>query len=151
MARRRTTWVRAFRLLREPVPQEKKRLMRARWDALDPRWRAGGQGFGQQATGCGATIGVHPRCDFACTRCYLGEANHVPPAALDQTFRQLDQLRALLRPNGNAQSTDGEVTLLPTADLVAILRYARYVRLIPMLMTHGDAFRHRPGLLTRMM
>jgi hypothetical protein len=75
----------------------------------------------------------------------------VPPAALDQTFRQIDQLRAWLGPKGNAQITDGEVTLLPTADLVAILRYARSVGLIPMVMTHGDTFRRRPGLLERLM
>ena len=142
----------ALRLLREPVPEEKKRLMRARWEALDPRWRTLGQGLGQQATGCGATIGVHPRCDFACTGCYLGaEANRVRPIGLEQTFRQLDQLRAWLGPKGNAQITDGEVTLLPGEDLVAILRYARRIGLIPIVMTHGDTFRRRPSLLERLM
>ena len=126
--------------------------MRARWESLDPRWRTVGQGLGQQATGCGATIGVHPRCDFACTACYLGSgANHVHPIRLTQTFRQLDRLRAWLGPKGNAQITDGEVTLLPAADLVAILRYARRIGLIPMVMTHGDAFRRQPGLLERLM
>jgi MoaA/NifB/PqqE/SkfB family radical SAM enzyme len=142
----------ALRLLREPVPDEKKRLMRARWESLDPRWRTLGQGLGQQATGCGATIGVHPGCDFRCTGCYLGaEANHVPPISLEQTFRQLDQLRAWLGPKGNAQITDGEVTLLPAGHLVAILRHARRIGLIPMVMTHGDTFRRQPGLLERLM
>ena len=126
--------------------------MRARWESLDARWRAPGQGLGQQATGCGATIGVHPRCDFACTGCYLGaEANSVQPIRLEETFRQLDQLRAWLGPKGNAQITDGEVTLLPPADLIAILRYARDIGLIPMVMSHGDTFRRRPGLLERLM
>jgi hypothetical protein len=134
------------------VPEEKKRLMRARWESLDPRWRTAGQGLGQQATGCGATIGVHPRCDFACTGCYLGtEANRVSPIILEQMFRQLDRLREWLGPKGNAQITDGEVTLLPVGDLVAILRYARRIGLIPMVMTHGDTFRRRPGLLERLM
>ena len=142
----------ALRLLREPVPEEKKRLMRARWESLDPRWRTLGQGLGQQATGCGATIGVHPRCDFACTGCYLGaEANAVRPIGLEQTFRQLDQLRAWLGPKGNAQITDGEVTLLPAGDLVAILRYARHIGLIPIVMTHGDTFRRQPALLEHLM
>ncbi len=69
---------RALDLLRAPVPHEKQRLLRARWDSLDVHWRTPGQGFGQQATGCGATLGVHPRCDFACTGCYLGaDANRV--------------------------------------------------------------------------
>jgi len=143
---------RAFRALCEPVPAEKQRLMERRWEALDSRWRTVGQGLGQQATGCGATIGVHPRCDFACTGCYLGEdANHVAPAPLEHTFRQLDQLRNWLGPKGNVQITDGEVTLLPTEDLVAIARYARHVGLIPMVMTHGDTFRRRPELLEQLM
>ena len=142
----------ALRLLQEPIPDEKKRLMRARWESLDPHWRTLGQGLGQQATGCGATIGVHPGCDFACTGCYLGaEANRARPIGLAQTFRQLDQLRAWLGPKGNTQITDGEVTLLPTEDLVAILCYARRIGLIPIVMTHGDTFRRRPGLLERLM
>jgi MoaA/NifB/PqqE/SkfB family radical SAM enzyme len=145
-------WVGALRLLLEPVPAEKKRLMRARWASLDPRWRTLGQGLGQQATGCGATIGVHPGCDFACTGCYLGSgANRVPPISLEQAFRQLDQLRAWLGPKGNAQITDGEVTLLPAEHLVAILRHARRIGLIPMVMTHGDTFRRQPGLIDRLM
>ena len=141
-----------LRLLKEPVPDEKKRLMRARWHALDARWRTAGQGLGQQATGCGATIGVHPRCDFACTGCYLSTgANQVRPSELEDIFRQLDRLSAWLGPKGNVQITDGEVTLLPVEYLVAILRYARRLGLIPMLMTHGDTFRRRLGLLERLM
>lgn len=142
----------ALRLLREPVPEEKKRLLRERWDSLDPRWRTPAQGFGQKATGCGATIGVHPRCDFDCTGCYLGSgANQIRPLARDATFRQIDRLRAHLGPKGNVQITDGEVTLLPADDLIAILLYARQAGLLPMVMTHGDAFRRTPGLLERLM
>ena len=102
--RRPGTLFGALRLLREPVPEEKKRLMRARWESLDPRWRTLGQGLGQQATGCGATIGVHPRCDFACTACYLGaEANRrpsdrprtdVPPARSTQGMARTEGERA---------------------------------------------------------
>jgi MoaA/NifB/PqqE/SkfB family radical SAM enzyme len=126
--------------------------MRARWESLDPRWRTPGQGLGQQATGCGATIGVHPRCDFACTGCYLGaDANVVRPVGLEEAFRQFDRLRAWLGPKGNTQITDGEVTLLPAEDLIAMLRHARRIGLIPMVMTHGDTFRRRPGLLERLM
>jgi MoaA/NifB/PqqE/SkfB family radical SAM enzyme len=149
---RRQGVVEALRLIRHPVSSEKKRLMRARWEGLDPRWRTLGQGLGQQATGCGATIGVHPGCDFACTGCYLGaEANHVRPTSLERVFRQLDQLRTWLGPKGNTQITDGEVTLLPAEDLIAILQYARGIGLIPMVMSHGDTFRRRRGLLERLM
>ncbi len=143
---------RALDLLRAPVPHEKQRLLRARWDSLDVHWRTPGQSFGQQATGCGATLGVHPRCDFACTGCYLGaDANRVRPIGLDQAFKQLDELRAWLGPKGNVQITDGEVTLLPIEDLVSILQYARRIGLLPMVMTHGDTFRRRPGFLERLM
>jgi hypothetical protein len=144
--------IESLRLLRHPVPKEKQRLMRERWATLDPRWHTPGQGFGRQATGCGATIGIHPGCDFACTGCYLGaDANSSRRVDLNEAFRQLDRLRAWLGPKGNTQITDGEVTLLPIGDLIAILRYARQVGLIPMLMTHGDSFRRRPGLLERLM
>jgi hypothetical protein len=147
-----TSLVRALRLLRHPIPPEKQRLMDARWAALDPRWRTPGQGLGRQATGCGATIGIHPGCDFACTGCYLGMgANQARRSPQDETFRQLDRLRVWLGPKGNAQITDGEVTLLPAEELIEILRYSRRIGLIPMLMTHGDGFRRRPGLLERLM
>ena len=48
------------------VPAEKNRLMRDRWQALDSRRRTAGQALGQKFTGSGATIGLHPRCDFDC-------------------------------------------------------------------------------------
>lgn len=141
----------ALRLLGEPIPREKKRLMRERWEALDPRWRFPGQGLGQKATGCGATIGVHPRCDFDCTGCYLGsEANDMVPIGIDAARRELDRLRAWLGPKGNVQITDGEVTLLPADELVSILQHARAIGLIPMVMSHGDSFRRKPGLLDRL-
>ena len=109
------------------------------------------QGFGRQAPGCGATIGVMPRCDFACTGCYLGDgANRIRPLALRDVLAQLDALRDYLGPKGNVQITDGEVTLLPPDELVAILRHARAIGLLPMVMSHGDAFRRRPGLLARL-
>jgi Radical SAM superfamily len=142
---------RAWRLLRQPVPEEKKRLLAERWQALDPRWRTPLQGFGRQATGCGATVGASPRCDFDCHGCYLGAAaNRVPPLPRDETFAQLDRLRAWLGPKGNVQITDGEVTLLPAAELIALVRRARQLDLVPMVMTHGDSFRRRPGLLARL-
>lgn len=141
----------AWRALRRPVPAEKRRLLEARWDDLDPRWRRAGQGFGRQATGCGATIGVMPRCDFACRGCYLGaDANAVPPLPLAAVLAQLGELRAWLGPKGNLQITDGEVTLRDADELVAIVRHARALGLTPMVMSHGDSFRRRPELLPRL-
>jgi Radical SAM superfamily len=144
-------WAAAWRLLREPVPAEKRRLLAERWRALDPRWRTPLQGFGRQATGCGATLGLAPRCDFDCRGCYLGAgANAVPPLPRAEVLAQLDRLRAWLGPKGNVQITDGEVTLLPAEELIAVVRHARAIGLSPMVMTHGDSFRRRPELLTRL-
>ena len=57
----------------------------------------------------------------------------------------------MARAEGKHADHGREVTLLPTEDLVAILRYAREIGLIPMVMSHGDTFRRRPGLLERLM
>src|SRR5436305_4309633 len=142
----------ALDLLRDPATAEKRRILAERWAGLDPALRLPGQGLGQKATGCGATIGIQPRCDFACTGCYLGhEANQTPALPTAAVLRQLDELRRWLGPKSNVQITDGEVTLRPVEELLAILRYARSIGVIPMMMTHGDAFRRRPGLLERLM
>ena len=142
---------RMIQALLEPIPSEKKRLLSRRWQGLDDALRQPGQGYGRQSTGCGATIGVMPRCDFDCHGCYLGgDANQVPRRPLPDILEQIDRLRAHLGPKGNLQLTDGEVTLLPPDELVTMVRHARHVGLIPMLMTHGDTFRRRPELLPRL-
>jgi hypothetical protein len=142
----------SLELIRDPATAEKRRILAERWEALDPALRLPGQGLGQKATGCGATIGIQPRCDFACTGCYLGhEANRIPALPTAAVLRQLDELRRWLGPKSNVQITDGEVTLRPAAELVEILRYARSIGVIPMVMTHGDNFRRQPGLLERLM
>ena len=142
----------ALELFREPATAEKRRILAERWAGLDPVLRLPGQGLGQKATGCGATIGIQPRCDFACTGCYLGpEANHVPALPTAAILRQLDELRRWLGPKSNVQITDGEVTLRPVEELTGILRYARAIGVIPMVMTHGDNLRRRLGLLERLM
>jgi radical SAM family protein len=150
--RGRPALARAWELVRDPATPEKRQLLAERWEGLDPALRRPGQGLGRKATGCGATLGVQPRCDFACTGCYLGsEANRIPPLPVAAICRQLDELRRHLGPKSNVQITDGEVTLRPVEELVAILRYAREIGVIPMLMTHGDHLRRRPGLLERLM
>lgn len=143
---------RAWGLFRDPATPEKRALLADRWAGLDPALRLPGQGLGQKATGCGATIGIQPRCDFACTGCYLGhEANRTPALPVAAVLRQLDELRRWLGPKSNVQITDGEVTLRPVEELTRILRYARSIGVIPMVMTHGDNLRRRPGLLERLM
>lgn len=136
---------------RHPVHPETAGHLRALWRELPRELQGPGQMFGRQTEGCAATIGVEPRCDFACTGCYLGEgANSVPPLAFRAVREQLDHIRGDVGRFGNVQITDGEVTLRPARELVRILAYARSIELEPMVMTHGDGFRRRPGLLERL-
>ena len=139
-------------ILREPILRESREKLAASWESLPERFRTKQQMFGRQGNCCGATLGVLPRCDFACTGCYLGEeANHVPPLPVEAIKAQMRALRPLLGNNGNLQLTDGEVTLRDEGELLELLRYADEIGHVPMLMTHGDSFRRRPGLLERLM
>ena len=143
---------RARSLFLDPVTAEKRALLAERWSSLEPGVKVNGQGLGRKATGCGATMGIQPRCDFSCTGCYLGaEANRIPAMPVEAVLRQLDELRRRLGPKSNVQITDGEVTLRPVEELVTILSYARSIGIIPMVMTHGDNFRRERGLLERLM
>lgn len=137
-------------LVRHPVaPETKENLARA-WARL-PEWlRTPQQMYGRHAEGCGATIGAMPRCDFACTGCYLGdEANQIPAQPVEEIKAQMRLLRPKLGLGGNLQLTDGEVTLRPVEEVIELVRYAFEIGLIPMLMTHGDTFRRQPGYLER--
>lgn len=138
-------------IVREPVLAETRRNLARSWARVPQAYRVPQQMLGRAGNGCGATVGVMPRCDFACVGCYLGEAaNRVPAEPLEAVKAQMRALRPSLGHAGNLQLTDGEVTLRPEDELVELLRYARSLDLIPMLMTHGDTFRRRPGLLERL-
>ncbi|MEO7473719.1 MAG: radical SAM protein [Gemmatimonadales bacterium] len=138
-------------IVREPVLADTRRNLQRSWARVPERFRVPQQMLGRGGNGCGATIGAMPRCDFACVGCYLGEeANRIPREPIEAIKEQLRHLRPSLGHAGNLQLTDGEVTLLPEDELVEILRYAGELGLIPMVMTHGDTFRRRPGLLERL-
>jgi hypothetical protein len=127
-------------------------LLREKWQRLPESLRTPQQLYGRHDEGCGATVGVMPRCDFACRGCYLGpDANSIPGEQLAAIKAQVRKLRPYLGRWGNLQLTDGEITLLPEAQIIEILRYARELELVPMLMTHGDTFRRKPELLNRLM
>ncbi len=141
-----------FGIVRTPILAETRTQLRRNWATLSESLRTGRQMYGRQGNGCGATIGAMPRCDFACRGCYLGtEANRAPMQSVDEIKAQMRLLRPLLGNAGNLQLTDGEVTLRPEPELIELIRYARSLALIPMLMTHGDSYRRRPGLLERLM
>ncbi len=128
-----------------------KQLIREKWLALPERFRTLQQMYGRNEEGCGATIGVMPKCDFACTGCYLGKgANKIPMDSVESIKKQLDLLRTYLGKWGNLQLTDGEITLRDEEDLIEILQYAHKIELIPMIMTHGDHFRKKPELLYKL-
>src|SRR4028118_1134714 len=85
---------RVWALFRDPVTTEKRMLLEHRWSSLDPSLKLPGPGFGQKATGCGATMGIQPKCDFSCTGCYLGsDANTIPPLPVEAALRQLAKVR----------------------------------------------------------
>ncbi|MEP6664471.1 MAG: hypothetical protein ABJC04_12495, partial [Verrucomicrobiota bacterium] len=115
------------------------------WRRLPEALRGPTQFLGRHYAGCGATIGAMPKCDFACTGCYLGaDANRAQASSLMEIQRQLRVLREWLGPAGNVQITDGEVSLRAETEVIAMIRYAREIGLVPMLMTHGETFRRRP-------
>lgn len=141
---------RVLPVLKEPVRAESRALLQTNWNSLPEHLRTSAQMLGVQGNGCGATIGAMPRCDFACRGCYLGEAaNRIPAQPVEAIMAQMRALRPSLGPDGNLQITDGEVTLRPPEEVIALLQYAHSLELVPMLMTHGDSFRRRPGLLER--
>jgi MoaA/NifB/PqqE/SkfB family radical SAM enzyme len=122
------------------------------WERVSESFRGPTQFMGRQYAGCGATIGAMPKCDFSCKGCYLNaDANRARPAPLSEIKQQLQQIRAWLGPCGNVQLTDGEISLREESELIEIIAYARRLGLVPMLMTHGETFRRRPGLLEQLM
>jgi hypothetical protein len=131
---------------------EVRAALAAAWERVPAPFRGATQFMGRQYAGCGATIGAMPKCDFHCTGCYLNaDANRARPAQLSEIKEQLQQIRAWLGPCGNVQLTDGEISLRDESELIEIIAYTRGLGLVPMLMTHGETFRRRPGLLERLM
>ena len=135
-----------------PAQETARSALAAAWARLPESLRGPTQFLGRHYAGCGATIGAMPKCDFACAGCYLGEdANAAKPRSLAEIQQQLRVLRQWLGPAGNVQITDGEVSLRNEVEVIEMIRYAREIGLVPMLMTHGETFRRKPGLLERLM
>jgi len=134
-----------------PIDRERAALLEARSAAYPSSLKVPTQSIGQYNLGCGATHGVYERCNFGCTACYLGpSANQQPPMPFAEVDAQLRTLRDRLGPGANIQITSGEVTLLPVADLVRIVKRVRELRMSPMVMTHGDVLLQDPAYLDRL-
>ncbi|MGB5571740.1 MAG: hypothetical protein WBO69_00005, partial [Thermoanaerobaculia bacterium] len=137
--------------LLQPISPERRRVNAGRFLDLPDSLKTPEQIVGFAHHSCGATHGVLESCDFACTSCYLGEeANAAEPLSREEVFQQLDQLREFLGPQGKAQITAGEVTLLPREVLGEYVRYAIDIGLDPMVMTHGRRFLQEPEYLQRL-
>lgn len=135
-----------------PADRKTRQQLQEKWNELPPDLRHPSQMYGRHQRGCGATIGMMPRCDFGCTGCYLGrEANSRPAVPISEIKRQILVLKPYLGRSGNLQLTDGEVSLRDPEEVIEIIRFARSHQLAPMLMTHGETFRSDPSLLPRFM
>ncbi len=133
--------------LRPEIPEGQAASSKV-WRDLDADLKTPSQVLGRHSAGCAATYGVNEACDFYCTACYLADsANHTPPLPFAEVKGQLDRIREHLGPWGNTQITAGEVTLLPRAELIRILRYCREIQLAPMLMTNGQTILKDPSYL----
>lgn len=132
----------ALEVRTRPVDPETEAALRRRWSELPDAVRTRSQLMGRHTAGCEGTHGVFPRCNFACSPCYLGsDANQVrtdPGHTITEIDRQMRYLRATRGVDQHAQLIGGEVTLLgPEAHAQALLTMRRHRRK-PMSMTHGD-------------
>lgn len=145
---RNTSWRSFFQALRHPIPLERRRRNRERREELPDHLKGPQQAMGVSHHACGATHSLLERCNFACTSCYLSRhANATKALPPEEVRQQLDELRAFLGPQGKAQLTAGEVTLLPREVLGSYVEYARSLELDPMVMTHGERMLHEPEYL----
>jgi MoaA/NifB/PqqE/SkfB family radical SAM enzyme len=134
-----------------PLPAERRARLAQVWADVPESVRIPRQTLGRHSAGCSATHNVLERCNFSCTACYLANtANQTPPLPFDEVAAQLNQIRAHVGPGGGVQLTAGEVTLMPVEDLIRIVRHARAIGLVPMVMTHGETFRDDPEYLERL-
>ena len=138
-----------------PVSQEMKTLLQARWQSLPDDLRTDWQVAGRHLVHCGYTLGA-AYCSLGCTHCYLPKnANQVPIPSLEEMKAQVDANRRMIGPGGGLQITGGDVVDAywragRPEELIAILRYANDAGVVPMLMTHGQVLLENPHYFTRL-
>src|SRR3954463_13079118 len=152
---RASRWRQRWNAFRNPIVEEKARVLRERWDSLPAELQTNNQISGRHLTHCGFTLGAS-YCSFHCTHCYLPKnANRVPIPSLADVKEQIDANRRFQGPGGGLQITGGDVADAywksgRTDELVEIIRYAYQVGLVPMLMTHGQTLLEQPQFLERL-
>ncbi len=152
---RRSPWRARWHAFRNPIHEEKARVLKERWESLPIELRTNNQISGRHLTHCGFTLGAS-YCSFHCTHCYLPKnANQIPIPSLEQVKEQIDANRRLQGPGGGLQITGGDVADAywksgRADELVEIIKYAYSVGSIPMLMTHGQTLIEQPQFLERL-
>lgn len=125
-----------------PIDPQTEAILAERWRSLPESVRVPGQMLGRKATGCEATRGVFPKCNFSCRPCYhSAEANKVRidgPHTRAEVERQFSFFRAERGWGNYAQLIGGEVSLLDPEDHAASIAIMRGHGRIPMSFTHGD-------------
>jgi len=148
-------WRQRWQAFRQPIVEEKARVLRERWDSLPRELQTNNQISGRHLTHCGFTLGAS-YCSFHCTHCYLPKnANSIPIPSLAQVKEQIDANRRFQGPGGGLQITGGDVADAywrsgRADELIEIVRYAYSVGSIPMLMTHGQTLIEHPEFLERL-
>jgi hypothetical protein len=152
---RSSRWRQRWHAFRNPIVEEKARVLRERWDSLPLELQTNNQISGRHLTHCGFTLGAS-YCSFHCTHCYLPKnANSIPIPSLAQVKEQIDANRRFQGPGGGLQITGGDVADAywksgRADELIEIIRYACSVGSIPMLMTHGQTLIEQPEFLERL-
>ncbi len=135
---KRREWERRTR----PVEPEMRAALARRWASLPESARTPAQTLGRHALGCEGTHGVFPRCDFACSPCYLPQGSNRVAVSGSHTVAevagQMEYLRVERGPRAHAQLIGGQVSLLSPDDHAAALLVMREHGREPMSMTHGD-------------
>ncbi|MGZ8940461.1 MAG: hypothetical protein ACXW32_14750, partial [Limisphaerales bacterium] len=122
-------WGARWKAFRQPIHDEKARVLRERWESLPPSLQTNNQISGRHLTHCGFTLGAS-YCSFHCTHCYLPKnANSIPIPSLAQVKEQIDANRRLQGPGGGLQITGGDVADAywksgRADELVEIIHYA---------------------------
>ncbi len=134
--------LRSFEEASRPVDPEAAAFLAKRFASLPERNQVPGQMLGRKTTGCEATHGVFPKCNFACKPCYhSADANKVRvdgPHTREQVGRQMKYLSSQRGWGTYAQLIGGEVSLLEPGDHAAAIATMRAHGRIPMSFTHGD-------------
>ena len=86
-----------LQLVKNPVRPEITKRLKQIWYGLKSAFHPEQRMLGTHQEGCGSTIGVMPKCDFACKCSYLGkETNKISQLPIENVQIQLSLLQQRL-------------------------------------------------------